>query len=192
MFEWKTRTSALLRQRERSAPRLPISRRMSPFSPYRTWLKPYRPEYGKGRICKNFRWKFRAFQKAAGEKWNPWPKDGLRHSYASYHLAKTQYSHFMWVFLRDLFLVIFISGFPRSNSIIPVILTLLPSKGERVVSFAAGESLGIQLNSADQHIDSLWRHFQHRILPGASGTGRDSEAVYLLRGRGLRAHYRDP
>jgi hypothetical protein len=39
------------------------------------WLKPCRPESGKGKICKNFRWKFRAFQKAAGEKWNPWPRD---------------------------------------------------------------------------------------------------------------------
>src|SRR5208282_423722 len=58
----------------------------------RRFLSGYRPENGKGKIFKNFRWKFRAFQKAAGEKWNPWPKDGLRHSYASYHLAKTQHA----------------------------------------------------------------------------------------------------
>jgi len=69
------------------------TRRIIPMEPNLiAWLKPYRPENGKGKICKNFRWKFRAFQKAAGEKWNPWPKDGLRHSYASYHLAKTQHA----------------------------------------------------------------------------------------------------
>ena len=69
------------------------TRRIIPMEPNLiAWLKPYRPENGKGRICKNLRWKFRAFQKAAGEKWNPWPKDGLRHSYASYHLAKTQHA----------------------------------------------------------------------------------------------------
>jgi hypothetical protein len=59
------------------------------------WLKPYRPENGRGKICINFGCKFRAFQKAAGEKWNPWPKDCLRHSCGSYHLAKCNAWHYL-------------------------------------------------------------------------------------------------
>jgi integrase len=30
-------------------------------------------------------------KKAAAEKWNPWPKDGLRHGYASSHLSNTHH-----------------------------------------------------------------------------------------------------
>ncbi len=56
------------------------------------WLKPYRPENGRGKICINFRWKFRAFQKAGGEKWNPWLKIACGNSYGSYHLAKSQHA----------------------------------------------------------------------------------------------------
>lgn len=47
---------------------------------------PYRPASGEGKKVQNFRWKFQAFAKAVN--FSPWPKDCLRHSYASYHLAK--------------------------------------------------------------------------------------------------------
>ena len=40
----------------------------------------------------NFRWHFQVFQKSAGPEWNPWPKDCLRHSYGSYHLAKFRHA----------------------------------------------------------------------------------------------------
>ena len=43
-----------------------------------------------GKIIINHEWKFRAFTKAAN--FSPWPKDCLRHSYGSYHLAKFQHS----------------------------------------------------------------------------------------------------
>jgi hypothetical protein len=56
------------------------------------WLKPCRPENGKGRIILNWRWKFRAFQKALGEGWNPWPQDSLRASYASYDLERGKHA----------------------------------------------------------------------------------------------------
>jgi len=56
------------------------------------WLLPRRPENGKGRIILNWRWKFQAFQKALGEGWDPWPKDSLRASYASYHLEQAKHA----------------------------------------------------------------------------------------------------
>jgi integrase len=56
------------------------------------WLKPCRPENGKGKIILNWRWKFRAFQKALGEGWNPWPHDSLRASYASYDLERGKHA----------------------------------------------------------------------------------------------------
>lgn len=56
------------------------------------WLKPLRPESGKGKMNSNHRWKFKAFQKALGEGWSPWPQDALRHSYASYHLARDEHA----------------------------------------------------------------------------------------------------
>jgi hypothetical protein len=40
----------------------------------------------------NWRWKFRAFQKALGEGWNPWPQDSLRASYASYDLERGKHA----------------------------------------------------------------------------------------------------
>ena len=40
----------------------------------------------------NFRWHFQVFQKSAGPEWNPWPKDCLRHSYGSYHLARFRHA----------------------------------------------------------------------------------------------------
>lgn len=52
------------------------------------WLQPYRPTSGKGKIVRNFRWHFQVLQKGAGPAWNPWPKDVLRHSYASYLLGR--------------------------------------------------------------------------------------------------------
>jgi integrase len=62
-------------------------RRIIPLEPNLIeWLAPYRPASGEGKIVQNFRWKFQAFAKAAN--YSPWPKDCLRHSYASYHLAK--------------------------------------------------------------------------------------------------------
>ena len=68
-------------------------RRLIPMEPNLIeWLEPYRPESGEGKIVTNFRWKFQVLQKNAGEKWNPWPKDCLRHSYGSYHLAKSKNS----------------------------------------------------------------------------------------------------
>jgi hypothetical protein len=50
------------------------------------WLKLYRPTNGQGKIVVNHEWKFRAFVKAAN--FSPWPKDCLRKSYGSYHLAE--------------------------------------------------------------------------------------------------------
>ena len=52
------------------------------------WLEPLRPSDGRGKMNLNHQWKFKAFQKALGDGWKPWPQDALRHSYASYHLAK--------------------------------------------------------------------------------------------------------
>ena len=54
------------------------------------WLQPLRPAGGKGTMCANHRWKFRAFRQELGEGWKPWPQDSLRHSYASYHLARDE------------------------------------------------------------------------------------------------------
>ena len=56
------------------------------------WLERCRPENGKGRIILNWRWKFRAFTKALGKGWNPWPKDSLRASYASYDLERGKHA----------------------------------------------------------------------------------------------------
>ena len=56
------------------------------------WLKPYRPVDGKGKVVSNFRWHFQVLQRSAGPEWNPWPKDCLRHSYGSYHLAKFRHA----------------------------------------------------------------------------------------------------
>jgi integrase len=54
------------------------------------WLKAYRPVDGKGKVVSNFRWHLQVFQRSAGPEWNPWPKDCLRHSYGSFHLAKVR------------------------------------------------------------------------------------------------------
>jgi len=66
-------------------------RRIIPLEPNLIeWLTPYRPASGEGKIVQNFRWKFQAFARAIN--YSPWPKDCLRHSYASYHLAKFESS----------------------------------------------------------------------------------------------------
>jgi len=68
-------------------------RRIVPMEPNLIeWLKRYRPATGKGKVAPNFRWHFQVFQKSAGPEWNPWPKDCLRHSYGSYHLAKFRHA----------------------------------------------------------------------------------------------------
>ena len=43
------------------------------------WLMPHRPANGQGKIVVNWKWKFRAFTKAAN--FSPWPKDCLRQQY---------------------------------------------------------------------------------------------------------------
>jgi integrase len=66
-------------------------RRIIPMEPNLIeWLKPYRPANGQGKIARNHRWKFQAFVKSID--FSPWPKDCLRHSYGSYHLAKYENS----------------------------------------------------------------------------------------------------
>lgn len=66
-------------------------RRIIPMEPNLIeWLKPYRPANGEGKIVRNYRWKFQAFVKSIN--FSPWPKDCLRHSYGSYHLAKYENS----------------------------------------------------------------------------------------------------
>jgi integrase len=66
-------------------------RRIIPMEPNLIeWLKPYRPATGEGKIVRNYRWKFQAFVKSIN--FSPWPKDCLRHSYGSYHLAKYENS----------------------------------------------------------------------------------------------------
>ena len=66
-------------------------RRIIPMEPNLIeWLMAYRPASGQGKIIINHEWKFRAFTKAAN--FSPWPKDCLRHSYGSYHLAKFQHA----------------------------------------------------------------------------------------------------
>ena len=54
------------------------------------WLLPRRPANGQGKIVVNWKWKFRVLTKVAN--FGPWPKDCLRHSYGSYHLAKFQHA----------------------------------------------------------------------------------------------------
>ena len=69
------------------------TRRIVPMEPNLIeWLKPHQPVGGKGKVVSNFRWHFQVLQRSAGPEWNPWPKDCLRHSYGSFHLAKFRHS----------------------------------------------------------------------------------------------------
>ena len=69
------------------------TRRIIPMEPNLIeWLKPYRSADGRRKVVSNFRWHFQVFQKSAGPEWNPWPKDCLRHSYGSYHLARFRHA----------------------------------------------------------------------------------------------------
>lgn len=56
------------------------------------WLRPLRPESGRGPMTKNHQWKFKALKKELGPSWKQWPQDVLRHSYASYHLARDEHA----------------------------------------------------------------------------------------------------